>query len=100
MFKKAQFLTLVLVCLMFLSGCALFGKYKGWEYVRIEDQIPHKECVYKVQEACDDSGAECYNYLKRKTVSALRNVLKSIEICLNSQGEKGVTHSPFLLFCT
>lgn len=50
---------------IFLAGCAS-ARYKGWEYVRIEKEIPSPACEYKIQEACSYAGALCYNWYKRR----------------------------------
>jgi hypothetical protein len=48
------------VCLS-LGGCAT-----NWEYVRIENQIPDKSCVYKMQEACSQAANACLNWHKKR----------------------------------
>jgi hypothetical protein len=46
---------------------ARLEKMKGWEYVRIERQVPHKDCVYKLQQACGEKNAsKCYNWYKQE----------------------------------
>jgi len=70
--KKLTALILVLAFIAPLSGCAIQRrmerneKMKGWEYVRIEKEVPQKNCVYKIQVACGEKGAQCYNYYKRQ----------------------------------
>ena len=58
---------IILIGIIALSGCA-HGRYKGWQYVRIEKQLPGSNCEYKIQEACSESGAECYNWYKKRAV--------------------------------
>ncbi len=60
-----------------LTGCAN-GKYKGWEQVRIEGQVPQKDCVYKTQEGCGSSN--CFNWFKKRATKCGANVviLKSL----------------------
>ena len=63
--KKLTVLVLVLAFLLSLSGCAS-GRYKGWEYVRIEKRVPNTNCEYKIQDTCSGAGANCYNYYKQE----------------------------------
>lgn len=69
-------MTKVLLLLpLLLIGCSSV-RYPNWEYVRIESEIPSKECVYKIQEACSRPGAECYDfYKKRATVFGANTVV-------------------------
>lgn len=57
-------LVVVVVCLQ-VMGCANL-KYPNWEYVRIETQAPNAQCVYKMQEACAEAGADCFNWYKKR----------------------------------
>ncbi len=80
MFRKITALILVFMFLASLSGCvsarrrqrradraAYLEKTKGWEYVRIEKKVPHKDCAYIIQEACGETGAvNCYNWYKQQ----------------------------------
>ncbi len=62
----------LLVLCVLLSGCsAIFNvtKYKGWEYVRIENNIPDKSCVYKVQEACSMEWNQCLDWHKKHAIT-------------------------------
>lgn len=54
-----------------LVGCGKIldsTKYKNWEYVRIENAVPDKNCIYKIQEACGEDGNECLNWHKRRAI--------------------------------
>jgi hypothetical protein len=85
--KKLTALILVIIFSMPLSGCAIFQHKKyakkqeeqkkmvGWEYVRIEREIPHKDCKYVIQEACSNRGAECYNTFKKNAKIRGANVV-------------------------
>ncbi len=53
---------------MQLFGCANL-KYPNWQYVRIENQMPASGCIYKMQEACANRGAECFNWYKQKATT-------------------------------
>lgn len=53
---------------MQLMGCTNL-KYPNWQYVRIENQIPESGCVYKMQEACAESGAGCFNWYKQRATT-------------------------------
>jgi len=66
-----------LICIVLSVGaCA----YKNWEYVRIESSIPSSECKYKIQEACYQTGATCYNwYKKRATIYGANTVVISMK---------------------
>jgi len=80
MFRKLTVLVLALAFITPLSGCrslakrearaekvARLAKAKGWEFVRIEKRVPHKDCVYKLQLACGEKDAsKCYNYYKKE----------------------------------
>ncbi len=66
-------LLILLFASIFLSGCAIvrrieyIKRIKGWEYVRIERQVPDKNCVYKIQEVCGEkSTVVCYNWFKQR----------------------------------
>jgi hypothetical protein len=50
---------------IFLSGCGR-GRYQGWQYVRIEYEVPSEKCEYKIQEACSGGGAHCFNWFRQK----------------------------------
>jgi len=63
---------LVLCVVLGLGGCsAIFNvtKYKGWEYVRIENNIPDKSCVYKVQESCSMEWNQCLDWHKKHAIT-------------------------------
>jgi len=66
---KKIILVLILASLLPLSGCITRmekrKKMIGWEYVRIERQVPSKDCVYKIQDSCGGRGANCYDSFKR-----------------------------------
>lgn len=78
--KKPICSIIVVMFLIFLSGCissarrerrVLKAQYDkkiiGWEYIRIEKQIPDKDCIYKIQEACGEKNSfECYNWFKQR----------------------------------
>ncbi|MDP1527705.1 MAG: hypothetical protein Q8M20_18025 [Rhodocyclaceae bacterium] len=53
-----------------LAGLALTGctnlKYPNWQYVRIEKEVPSPSCIYKMQEACADGGANCFDWYKQR----------------------------------
>lgn len=83
MFKKFIGLFLVGLLIMSLSGCTasrrearklkrartaeFYKKIHGWEYVRIEKKVPHKDCEYIIQEACGEKDASrCYNWYKQQ----------------------------------
>lgn len=62
----SRFVSVVSILLLGI-GCA--NKYHGWQYVRIEQTVPAKECEYIIQEACHREGAECYNWYKKRAVT-------------------------------
>ena len=80
MLRKITSLILAVVFIISLSGCvsaskrqaraakkALLEKMIGWEYVGIEKNIPHKDCVYKLQMACGERNAtKCYEWYKKQ----------------------------------
>ncbi|MFI3118526.1 MAG: hypothetical protein QX203_00930 [Methylococcaceae bacterium] len=51
-------------CLL-IFGCTNL-KYPNWQYVRIENQVPDKSCVYKIQEACSQRANECMDWHKQR----------------------------------
>lgn len=51
--------------LVLMVGCSSV-RYPNWEYVRIEFNIPGEKCEYKLQEACSRSGAQCFNFYKKR----------------------------------
>jgi hypothetical protein len=53
---------LIAALLFAVFGCAS-SRYPNWEYVRIEQAIPSKDCDYKVQQVCEGPG--CYNWHKK-----------------------------------
>lgn len=63
-----------------LIGCASL-RYPNWEYVRIENQVPDKACVYKIQEACSLPTNKCMNWHKQRatTYGANTVVINSVE---------------------
>lgn len=48
-----------------LTACSQIF-YPDWEYVRIEDHVPDKACVYKMQEACSRASNLCLNWHKQR----------------------------------
>ncbi len=103
---------------MLITGCASIRskRYKGWEYVRIEKQIPNNNCEYKIQEACSKTGASCYNYFKQRAILygantvvitdiAIGQTSKSSAIILNTGGgadyksEQSITALADYYFC-
>lgn len=55
--------------ILLLIAATLIGcnrRYTGWEYVRIEYEVPSTKCEYKIQEACGSAGAHCFNYFKQR----------------------------------
>jgi hypothetical protein len=80
MFRKITTLILVLMFLMPVSGCANRNRrynkrFPGWEQVRIEKEVPNKDCEYKIQEACSAGGAKCYNTYKQRATLFGANVV-------------------------
>ena len=57
-----------------LIGCASL-KYPDWEYVRIENQVPSKDCVYKIQEACSLPTNQCLNWHKQRATTYSANTV-------------------------
>ena len=55
----------ILLIVLMVSGCVGI-RYPGWEYVRIETEIPSAVCVYKAQEGCGKQPGVCYNWHKRR----------------------------------
>ena len=51
-----------------LVGCASH-RYPNWEYVRIENQTPDKNCIYKMQDACASGGTGCFNWYKQRATT-------------------------------
>jgi hypothetical protein len=56
---------IILLCSA-ITGC---GRYAGWEYVRIEEQVPAKNCLYKMQEACSLPTNQCLNWHKKRATT-------------------------------
>jgi hypothetical protein len=48
-----------------LTVTACGSKYPGWEFVRLENQVPNG-CTYKMQEVCTEPGLKCYNWHKQR----------------------------------
>jgi len=72
--KKMFFIPIILTFI----GC---NRYVGWQYVRIERQLPSNNCEYKIQEACYQPGAGCFNYYKKRATLFKANtvVLTSLD---------------------
>jgi hypothetical protein len=51
-----------------LAGCASW-KYPNWEYVRVETEVPNKNCVYKMQESCSEDGNQCMEWHKKRATN-------------------------------
>jgi len=77
-------MSFLLLILTFI-GCR---RYVGWEYVRIEQQLPSNNCEYKIQEACYQPGAGCFNYYKKRATLFNANtvVLTNIDQGQSSSG--------------
>lgn len=80
----------LLVLLVSFSGCASSRnkRYAGWEYVRIEKQVPNSNCEYKIQEACNKRGSGCYNWFKQKAITYGANTVVITDMS-KSQASKG-----------
>ena len=67
---RKKFLVAAL-CLPFVGCGAIMNatKYKGWEAVRIESQVPSKICIYKMQEACSKPQNLCMDWHKKHAVT-------------------------------
>lgn len=70
MFKNSL---LIFLALLLCSGCVSAGrkerriKTQGWEFVRIEKQLPSKDCIYKMQEVCGEKSlSQCYIWYKQR----------------------------------
>ena len=61
MFSKIISLILVALFVISLFGCSRGARYTkrfpGWEQVRIEKEVPQKNCEYKIQKACSKAGS-------------------------------------------
>ena len=76
---------LISVSLLFLVGCAhskaerrtsrVNKRYPGWEQVRIEKEVPQKNCEYKIQKACSQPGGKCYDFFKQNATTYGANVV-------------------------
>lgn len=55
----------IAVAVLLLGGCAS-TLYPNWEYVRVENELPNKNCVYKMQEPCNEGSNECFNWHKKR----------------------------------
>jgi hypothetical protein len=80
MFRKITSSILVLVFLISLSSCASRNirynrRFPGWEQVRIEKEVPNKNCEYKIQKACSQAGGKCYDYFKQRATLYGANVV-------------------------
>ena len=65
---KKIILLLAIVSLLPLTGCVNAAKRRsmiGWEYVRIERSVPHKDCKYVIQSTCSNRGSKCYEKFKK-----------------------------------
>lgn len=76
------------VCLS-IFGCTNL-KYPNWEYVRIEKQVPVEGCVYKIQEACAEEGAQCFNWYKQRATKYNANTVVITQSELQKQYSVGV----------
>jgi hypothetical protein len=80
---------LIILISLLLFGCATTRRKeakefqertKGWEYVRIERQVPDKNCAYIVQEVCGEKGlTKCLNWYKRRAKNYGANTVVIIE---------------------
>jgi hypothetical protein len=71
-----------------LIGCASL-KYPNWEYVRIENQVPDKACVYKMQDACSLPTNECMNWHKKRATTFGANTV----VITSSENQKAFASS-------
>ncbi len=55
----------IIVLLLFVDGCAR-SRYKGWEFVRVENTLPSPDCQFKVQENCSKLGNGCFDWFKKR----------------------------------
>ena len=46
-----------------LVGCTIL-RYPNWEYVRVETELPNKNCVYKIPEPFSEDGNHCLEWHK------------------------------------
>lgn len=54
------------LCLL-MVGCTAW-RYPNWEYVRVENQVP-PSCIYKMQESCNQSPADCPKWFKLRATT-------------------------------
>lgn len=66
--------TLLTACV--LLGCTASMRYPGWEHVRIESDVPPRDCEYRIQEACPSTATEgCLNWYKKRATKFGANVV-------------------------
>ena len=66
---------LLIIALAFIAtGCANL-KYPNWQYVRIENSIPDKSCIYKMQESCSDEANGCLEWHKKRATTFNANTV-------------------------
>lgn len=75
-------------CIASLNGCTNF-KYPNWEYVRIEDQVPSKECVYKMQDACSLANNSCLDWHKQRATKFNANTV----VIISKENQSTFAHS-------
>lgn len=76
---------IVIAICMSLFGCA----YKNWQYVRIENQVPNKSCVYKMQEACSLPTNKCMDWHKKRATIYSANTV----VITSSENQKNFSSS-------
>jgi hypothetical protein len=58
-----MFKLIIIISALLSAGCA--GKNAQWNFVRIESEVPNKECIYKMQQVCSQAGQKCLNWHKK-----------------------------------
>ena len=87
--REITVLILALAFVMSSSGCVSPRKrFPGWEQVRVEKQVPNKDCKYIIQEACNEKQSGCYNWLKKRAITRGANTVVITETT-RRQASKG-----------
>ena len=71
------------------AGCANL-KYPNWQYVRIENSLPNLNCVYKIQESCNEEANECFDWHKKRATTFGANTVVITDKSNQSQYSAGM----------
>ena len=80
---------MIVATVLLASGCTNL-KYPNWQYVRIENQVPDKSCVYKMQEPCSAEGKDCLDWHKQRATKYNANTVVITDKSNHSQYSAGM----------